>query len=139
MMRKFGVRVVCMMVLMAATATAAETGKKMTTATGLKIETVQDGTGATPKSGQTVQVHYTGWLTDGKKFDSSRDHGKPFEFILGRGQVIKGWDEGVALMKIGSKSKLTIPPTLAYGARGVPGAIPPNATLVFEVELLGAR
>lgn len=117
----------------------AEKGKTMTTATGLTVETVQEGTGAAPKVGQTVSVHYTGWLTDGKKFDSSRDRGRPFEFTLGRGQVIKGWDEGVAMMKIGGKSKFTIPPQLGYGARGAPGAIPPNATLVFEVELLGVK
>lgn len=118
---------------------AAEKGKKMTTTSGLQIETLKEGTGAAPKAGQTVRVHYTGRLTDGKKFDSSVDRGQPFEFILGRGQVIKGWDEGLALMKIGQKSKLTIPPELGYGARGAGGAIPPNATLVFEVELLGVK
>jgi FKBP-type peptidyl-prolyl cis-trans isomerase FkpA len=95
------------------------------------------GTGAEAKAGQQVSVHYTGWLTDGKKFDSSVDRGTPFKFKLGAGQVIKGWDQGVQGMKVGGKRKLTIPPELGYGARGFPGAIPPNSTLVFDVELLG--
>ena len=103
----------------------------------LEIEEITLGTGAEAKKGQTVSVHYTGWLTSGKKFDSSVDRGQPFSFALGRGQVIKGWDQGVAGMKIGGKRKLTIPPAMAYGKRGFPGAIPPNSTLVFEVELLG--
>ncbi|MBI3884747.1 MAG: FKBP-type peptidyl-prolyl cis-trans isomerase [Opitutae bacterium] len=101
------------------------------------IEKITVGTGASPKKGELVTVHYTGRLTDGKKFDSSVDRDEPFTFVLGEGQVIAGWDQGVALMKIGDKVKLTLPPHLAYGARGYPGAIPPNATLVFEVELLG--
>ena len=105
----------------------------------LVIEDIRLGTGAEAKAGQTVSVHYVGTLTDGKKFDSSRDRGKPFEFKLGAGQVIKGWDQGVAGMKIGGLRKLTIPPHLGYGARGAGGVIPPNATLVFEVELLGLR
>lgn len=108
-----------------------------TTASGLIIEEVSLGTGDTAVSGQDVTVHYTGWLTDGKKFDSSKDRDDPFEFALGARQVIAGWDEGVQGMKVGGVRKLTIPPALGYGARGAGGVIPPNATLVFEVELLG--
>ena len=104
--------------------------------TELKIEKLTVGTGATPKKGETVSVHYTGCFTDGRKFDSSVDRKSPFSFVLGAGQVIKGWDVGVATMQIGDKVKLTIPPELAYGRAGYPGAIPPDSTLVFEVELL---
>jgi FKBP-type peptidyl-prolyl cis-trans isomerase FkpA len=102
----------------------------------LEIKEITVGTGDEAKSGQTVNVHYTGWLTDGTKFDSSVDRGKPFSFRLGAGMVIKGWDQGVAGMKVGGKRKLTIPSELGYGARGAGGVIPPGATLVFDVELL---
>jgi len=106
---------------------------------GLKYEDLVVGEGATAQRGQSVEVHYTGWLTDGKKFDSSVDRGQPFSFKLGVGQVIKGWDEGVAGMKVGGRRKLSIPPQLGYGARGAGGVIPPNAELIFEVELLGVK
>jgi len=111
----------------------------ITTTSGLQYEDQNEGTGAAAKAGDAVDVHYTGWLTDGKKFDSSKDRGKPFSFKLGAGQVIKGWDEGVAGMKVGGKRKLMIPAALGYGSRGAGGVIPPNAELVFEVELLGIR
>ena len=110
-----------------------------TTASGLVFEELVVGTGNTAAAGQKVSVHYTGWLTNGTKFDSSKDRGEPFVFPLGKGHVIRGWDEGVAGMKVGGKRKLTIPPTLGYGARGAGGVIPPNATLVFEVELLDVK
>ena len=103
----------------------------------IKIDKITSGNGPAPKKGQTVTVHYTGWFTNGGKFDSSVDRKEPFSFVLGAGQVIAGWDVGVATMKVGDKVKLTIPPELAYGRAGYPGAIPPNSTLIFEVELLG--
>ncbi len=104
---------------------------------GLEIQDLKVGDGAEAVKGKKVSVHYTGWLTNGTKFDSSLDRGEPFQFQLGAGQVIQGWDQGVAGMKVGGKRKLTIPPDMGYGARGAGGVIPPNATLVFEVELLG--
>jgi FKBP-type peptidyl-prolyl cis-trans isomerase len=107
--------------------------------TDLKIEDIKVGDGDEAVAGKAVSVHYTGTLTDGKKFDSSLDRGQPFNFQLGAGQVIQGWDKGVAGMKVGGKRKLTIPPHLGYGERGAGGVIPPNATLVFEVELLGVK
>lgn len=109
------------------------------TPSGLQYQEMTQGTGAAPQRGQTVSVHYTGWLADGKKFDSSLDRGQPLQFALGTGRVIKGWDEGLSTMRVGGKRRLVIPPDLAYGAQGSPPVIPPNATLTFEVELLTAR
>ena len=109
------------------------------TPSGLEYQDVVVGQGATPQAGQTAVVHYTGWLDNGTKFDSSVDRGRPFEFPLGQGQVIKGWDEGVATMRVGGKRRLVIPPELGYGSRGAGGVIPPNATLTFDVELLEVR
>ena len=105
----------------------------------MQIEVLNSGDGVEATAGQNVSVHYTGWLTDGTKFDSSVDRGRPFEFPLGAGRVIRGWDEGVAGMKVGEKRKLTIPPHMGYGAGGAGRVIPPNAVLVFEVELLGVN
>ena len=124
-------------------AMAQPTGKTMTTQTGLQITDIKVGTGATPKPGQICVMHYTGWLyqdgAKGKKFDSSVDRGEPFEFPIGKQRVIAGWDEGVASMKVGGKRTLIIPPALGYGARGAGGVIPPNATLIFDVELLDLK
>ena len=117
--------------------------KMIKTPSGLQYEDLRPGTGPSPKAGQTCVMHYTGWLWEnnarGRKFDSSFDRGQPFEFPLGQGRVIKGWDEGVATMKVGGKRKLLIPPQLAYGPRGMGGVIPPNAMLLFEVELVGIK
>ena len=125
------------------TAMAQAKGKIMTTASGLQIEDSVVGTGASPAKGQTCVMHYTGWLYEngvkGKKFDSSVDRNEPFEFPIGMSRVIKGWDEGVSTMKVGGKRTLIIPPDMGYGARGAGGVIPPNATLVFDVELLGVK
>ncbi|MFA5795424.1 MAG: FKBP-type peptidyl-prolyl cis-trans isomerase [Candidatus Brocadiia bacterium] len=112
---------------------------EITTTSGLKYIDLTVGTGVEARPGKSVSVHYTGWLTNGTKFDSSKDRGQPFVFGLGAGQVIRGWDEGVAGMKIGGKRKLTIPPQIGYGPRGAGNVIPPNATLIFEVELLGVQ
>jgi peptidylprolyl isomerase len=125
------------------TSAIAQAGNTMTTPSGLQITDTKVGTGATPKPGQTCVMHYTGWLyengTKGQKFDSSLDRGQPFEFPIGRRRVIAGWDEGVASMKVGGKRTLIIPPALGYGARGAGGVIPPNATLMFDVELLDVK
>jgi FKBP-type peptidyl-prolyl cis-trans isomerase FkpA len=137
-------RIACALALVFAAATAlADTsaptkpaGTPVTTKSGLKYYELKPGKGAEAKAGQTVHVHYTGWLTNGKKFDSSVDRGDPFVFKLGAGMVIKGWDEGVAGMKVGGKRQLQIPPDLGYGERGAAGVIPPGATLIFDVELL---
>jgi peptidylprolyl isomerase len=124
-------------------AMAQAAGATITTPSGLKITDSKVGTGATPKPGQICVMHYTGWLYEGgakgKKFDSSVDRGQPFEFPIGRRQVIAGWEEGVATMKVGGKRTLIIPPELGYGARGAGGVIPPNATLIFDVELLDVK
>jgi FKBP-type peptidyl-prolyl cis-trans isomerase len=115
------------------------TGDGVKTDSGLIYWDIRVGNGEVAKEGSHVRVHYTGWLTTGKKFDSSVDGGKPFDFTIGNGEVIKGWEEGVAGMKVGGKRQLRIPPALAYGAAGYPGAIPANATLIFDVQLLGVQ
>lgn len=125
----------------ATTPSAAATGggTEVSLPNGLKYQDMKVGDGALAESGKSVSVHYTGWLTDGTKFDSSLDRNEPFKFTLGQGSVIRGWDEGVKGMRVGGKRKLTIPPDLGYGERGASGVIPPNATLVFDVELLGVQ
>lgn len=118
---------------------SAENQNIVTTPSGLQYIDIVEGTGETPQTGQTVTVHYTGTLENGRKFDSSRDRNQPFEFPIGRGRVIKGWDEGLSTMKVGGQRRLIIPPELGYGSRGAGGVIPGNATLIFDVELLGVR
>jgi FKBP-type peptidyl-prolyl cis-trans isomerase FkpA len=115
------------------------TGKPTKTSSGLEYWDIKKGSGKVAEKGKKVSVHYTGWLTDGKEFDSSRDVGEPIQFDLGTGQVIKGWDEGIAGMKVGGKRQLRIPPALGYGPRGFGSSIPPNATLVFDVELMDVK
>lgn len=110
-----------------------------TTDSGLKYAILKKSDGEKPQSGQTVAVHYSGWLPDGKNFDSSYKRNKPFEFMLGQGQVIRGWDEGISLLKKGEKAQLVIPPELGYGQRGIPGVIPANSTLIFDVELVDIK
>ena len=117
----------------------AVSGEPTKTASGLQFIDIKVGDGASPQTGQTVVVHYTGWLADGTKFDSSVDRGQPLSFIIGTGKVIKGWDEGVATMKVGGKRRLIIPPELGYGANGYPGVIPANAQIIFDVELLAIK
>ena len=135
--------VLLMLAATAATLKPARAQPVMTTPSGLKIIDIKSGTGASPKTGQTCVMHYTGWLyedgTKGKKFDSSVDRNEPFEFKIGLHQVIAGWDEGVSTMKVGGKRTLIIPPELGYGARGAGGVIPGNATLIFDVELIGLK
>ncbi len=142
-MKATGLMVFAIAIMLAACAPSAnptaQESKVVTTASGLQYEDIVVGTGASPSQGKTVSVHYTGTLTNGTKFDSSRDKGQPFQFVIGVGQVIKGWDEGVMSMKVGGRRKLTIPPQLGYGARGAGSVIPPNATLVFDVELLDVK
>ncbi len=131
----------CMIFFLAASLVAAGCAKKNigVTKTGMKYEVIKEGTGPFPKRGDSVTVHYSGWLEDGTKFDSSVDRKQPFTFKLGVGQVIQGWDDGVATMRVGGKTKFFIPPELGYGTRGAGGVIPPNANLIFEVELLSIK
>lgn len=131
--------IVVLMLLLGVGGSMAESNQEVTTPSGLKYVDQVVGTGEAAVAGKNVSVHYTGWLESGKKFDSSVDRGQPFSFPLGAGRVIKGWDEGVQGMKVGGKRKLTIPSDLGYGSRGAGGVIPPNATLVFDVELLGVH
>jgi FKBP-type peptidyl-prolyl cis-trans isomerase len=140
-MRTFALTIAILTLIISAAAQTPTkvTGEPTKTPSGLEYWDIKVGTGAEAKPGHTVKVDYTGWLTNGKKFDSSVGTGRPFQFMLGAGQVIKGWDEGVAGMKVGGKRQLRVPPELAYGAKGFPGAIPPNSTLVFDVQLLDVK
>ena len=141
--RRTALAITAVLGAMAFAATSPAFAEETTTASGLKIIDTEVGSGATPATGQTCVMHYTGWLYENgqktTKFDSSVDRGEPFEFPIGTGRVIKGWDEGVASMKVGGKRTLIIPPDLGYGARGAGGVIPPNATLIFDVELLDVK
>jgi len=128
--------ILCLVLFFTSSLLFAQSGDTVTTGSGLKYIIVKTGTGKQAENGKAVDVHYTGMLTDGKVFDSSRDSGEPIEFTLGEGQVIKGWDEGIALMKVGSQMRLIIPPELAYGSKGAGKIIPPNSTLIFDVELM---
>ena len=130
---------IALLILSAVLIAGCAKSNKGVTDTGMKYEILKEGTGASPKRGDSVTVQYTGWLEDGTKFDSSVDRNEPFTFKLGVGQVIQGWDDGVATMKVGGKTKFFVPPELGYGKRGAGGIIPPNATLIFEVELLAIR
>lgn len=139
MKRKLMVLFALVSVIAFAYGSVALAGPTVTTPSGLKVEILKEGNGPKPKAGQTVSVHYTGTLASGRKFDSSRDRGKPLSFPVGTGQVIKGWDEGLMMLKKGTRARLTIPPQLGYGMRGMPPVIPPNATLIFDVELIGVK
>ncbi len=134
------IAVLCAAIMLVAFSLVQGAEKTAMTPGGVKIEILQEGKGPLPQKGQTVAVHYTGTLSDGTKFDSSKDRGQPISFPLGTGRVIKGWDEAIAQMKVGTHAKITIPPAMGYGERGTPGGpIPPNATLIFDVELLDAK
>ncbi len=140
MKQKLTIVLVCVSAVALLTAGVVFAGETMTTPSGLKVEILKQGNGPKPKPGQTVSVHYIGTLFTGRKFDSSRDRNEPIRFKLGMGKVIPGWDEGLALLNVGTRAKLIIPPHLGYGAQGAGGGvIPPNATLVFDVELLDAK
>lgn len=128
-----------MQITRAAAQSAYEDAPLTQSPTGLKYWVLREGSGDPPRPGQTVYVHYTGWLANGTKFDSSLDRGQPLDFVLGEGRVIKGWEEAVGTMRVGERRRLEIPPSLGYGERGAGGMIPPGATLVFEVELMGVR
>lgn len=149
LMRALGISALALLLMLGAcktskdapstTTTTQQKPQTMTTASGLQYVITTPGTGESPKPGQTVSVHYVGKLTDGKEFDNSYTRGQPIDFVLGKGMVISGWDEGIALLNKGAKATLTIPPALGYGARGAGGVIPPNATLVFDVELVSFK